>query len=247
LRLADVTDAGLRISLRSVSTRSRTGWATNRLTPSTRHETTSSPPWSPLARATTTSTTNFLKTTVTPSSSTSGTPPSGSSSPATTYVSRPTSCDRHISDLREQLGLASELKTFPSNEIKKGIYNQKLKALQRERRVIQWPKNNDDLPILTWEQCASSLSPICFMPSDTDPSCVVQEEHKSSGRNLVVVGGYIHDVSDFINDHPGGAGIIKTRLGKDVTTAFHGGVYDHSSAPSSSDPFCDDDADVDLL
>lgn len=28
----------------------------------------------------------------------------------------------------------------------------------------------------------------------------------------------------------GGGALIRTRLGKDATTAFHGGVYDHSNA-----------------
>lgn len=58
----------------------------------------------------------------------------------------------------------------------------------------------------------------------------VQKESKTSGRSLIVIGGYIHDVSEFIKDHPGGPAIIKSRLGKDATTAFNGGLYDHSNA-----------------
>jgi stearoyl-CoA desaturase (delta-9 desaturase) len=42
----------------------------------------------------------------------------------------------------------------------------------------------------------------------------------SKERQLVVIGGFIHDVSDFIDEHPGGAQLIKTRLGKDATSAF---------------------------
>lgn len=106
----------------------------------------------------------------------------------------------------------------------------KLKQLQRNFRDVTWPKDSNDLPILTWEE--------------------FQDQHRDSGRKLIVVGGFIHDVSEFINEHPGGYGLIKSRLGRDATNAFHGGqshpllflvkdcrlmvviagVYDHSNA-----------------
>ena len=82
----------------------------------------------------------------------------------------------------------------------------KLKELQRDFRDVKWPKNSNDLPILTWEQ-------------------YVEEADKKNERDLIVVGGFIHDVTEFIDEHPGGRALIKTRLGKDATTAFHGGVY----------------------
>ncbi|POW11738.1 hypothetical protein PSTT_04994 [Puccinia striiformis] len=98
------------------------------------------------------------------------------------------------------LGLASELKTFPDNEIRKGQYGMKLKELQQDFKDVKWPTSSNDLPILTWEQ-------------------FVDEADKKNGRDLVVVGGFIHDVTEFIDDHPGGRALIKTRLGKDATTA----------------------------
>jgi stearoyl-CoA desaturase (delta-9 desaturase) len=108
------------------------------------------------------------------------------------------------------LGLASNLKTFPDNEVRKGQYNMKLKELQHGFKDVSWPKDSNDLPILSWEQ--------------------FQEQAKESGRSLVVVGGFIHDVTDFMDEHPGGRGLIKAKLGKDASVAFHGGVYDHSNA-----------------
>jgi len=108
------------------------------------------------------------------------------------------------------LGLASELKTFPDNEIRKGVYNMKLKVLAREKSTIAWPKSSNDLPVISWDQ--------------------FQQEHKTSGKSLIAVGGFIHDVTDFVEEHPGGYGVIRHRLGKDATTAFNGGVYDHSNA-----------------
>ena len=42
--------------------------------------------------------------------------------------------------------------------------------------------------------------------------------------------GYIHDVSTFFDDHPGGRHLLVKHIGKDASTAFFGGVYDHSNA-----------------
>ncbi|KAG8768620.1 hypothetical protein FRC16_006971, partial [Serendipita sp. 398] len=49
-------------------------------------------------------------------------------------------------------------------------------------------------------------------------------------RPLVLIAGFIHDVSSFIDEHPGGRHLIRKNIGKDATTAFFGGVYDHSNA-----------------
>jgi stearoyl-CoA desaturase (Delta-9 desaturase) len=49
-------------------------------------------------------------------------------------------------------------------------------------------------------------------------------------RPVIVVAGFIHDVSDFIDEHPGGRHLLVKYIGKDATTAFFGGVYDHSNA-----------------
>ena len=57
---------------------------------------------------------------------------------------------------------------------------------------------------------------------------LVQEQAKT--RPLVVVGGFIHDVSSFLDEHPGGRHLLAKNIGKDATTAFFGGVYDHSNA-----------------
>ena len=46
----------------------------------------------------------------------------------------------------------------------------------------------------------------------------------------MIVSGFIHDVGDFIDQHPGGRSLILTQTGKDVTAAFCGGVYEHSNA-----------------
>ena len=106
------------------------------------------------------------------------------------------------------LGLASHLKRFPDNEIKKGQYTMKLQTLQEQSEKIQWPKSSNELPVISWED--------------------FQAEAKE--RSLIAIHGFIHDCSSFAEDHPGGAHLIKRAIGTDATTAFFGGVYDHSNA-----------------
>jgi len=106
-----------------------------------------------------------------------------------------------------KLGLAYGLKTFPENEVNKGMYNMQLKKLEKQGAAVVWPKDSNDLPVLTWEQ--------------------FQEQHKTSGRDLIVIGGFIHDCTGF--DHPGGQALLRYKLGKDATASFNGAVYDHSN------------------
>ena len=44
---------------------------------------------------------------------------------------------------------------------------------------------------------------------------------------MVCIAGYIHDIGDFIDKHPGGTLLLKKNIAKDATTAFFGGIYDH--------------------
>ncbi|KAG8947466.1 hypothetical protein FRC00_009110 [Tulasnella sp. 408] len=106
------------------------------------------------------------------------------------------------------LGLAYQLKAFPENEVKKGQLTMELKKLKAKSDKIEWPVDSNDLPVVSWES--------------------FQEQAKT--RPLVLISGFIHDVSAFMDEHPGGKHLIKKNLGKDATTAFFGGVYDHSNA-----------------
>ncbi|KAK1227712.1 stearoyl-CoA 9-desaturase [Marasmius sp. AFHP31] len=107
-----------------------------------------------------------------------------------------------------QVGLATHLKKFPDNEVSKGQLTMQLKKLKETQDQLQWPSDSNDLPVVTWE--------------------VFQK--KAANRPLVLIAGFIHDLSDFVQEHPGGAHLINKYIGKDATTAFFGGVYDHSNA-----------------
>jgi stearoyl-CoA desaturase (delta-9 desaturase) len=106
------------------------------------------------------------------------------------------------------LGLASHLKRFPDNEIKKGQYTMQLQQLQEQSEGLQWPKSSNELPVISWDDFKA----------------------EAKDRSLIAIHGFIHDCSSFSDDHPGGAHLIKRAIGTDATTAFFGGVYDHSNA-----------------
>ncbi|KFH44011.1 Acyl-CoA desaturase-like protein [Hapsidospora chrysogenum ATCC 11550] len=107
------------------------------------------------------------------------------------------------------LGLAYDLKEFRSNEIEKGRVQQLQKKLDQKRSKLDWGTPLDQLPVVSWDDYVAQAK---------------------DGKALVLVAGVIHDVTDFIKDHPGGKALIASAIGKDATAIFNGGVYEHSNA-----------------
>ncbi|KAL9112002.1 MAG: hypothetical protein Q9227_003622 [Pyrenula ochraceoflavens] len=110
----------------------------------------------------------------------------------------------------KMMGLAYDLKQFPSNEIEKGRVQQLQKKLDRKRSTLHWGTPLEKLPVLSWDEYV--------------------EQSTTDGKALVAVAGVIHDVSSFISQHPGGKSMIMSGVGKDATAMFNGGVYNHSNA-----------------
>ncbi|KAI9839271.1 MAG: stearoyl-CoA 9-desaturase [Sarea resinae] len=109
----------------------------------------------------------------------------------------------------KQVGLAYDLKQFRQNEIDKGRLQQQQKKLDQKRAQLDWGVPLDQLPVMEWED---------------------YQEQAKNGRGLIAVAGVVHDVSAFIQDHPGGRAMIKSGIGKDATAMFNGGVYNHTNA-----------------
>lgn len=103
---------------------------------------------------------------------------------------------------------SSSRQVFPDNEVRKGQLTMQLKRLRQTQEGLAWPQENNNLPIISWESF----------------------QDQASARPLIAVAGFIHDVSDFMDEHPGGRHLLARNIGKDATTAFFGGVYDHSNA-----------------
>src|SRR5690554_2904081 len=88
----------------------------------------------------------------------------------------------------------------------------KEKKLHKEKLKIEWGKELSQLPTITMEE--------------------VQNRVKK-GEALIIVDNIVHEVKDFMEEHPGGKSFISTRLGKDVTSLFRGEIYDHSNAANN--------------
>jgi stearoyl-CoA desaturase (Delta-9 desaturase) len=109
----------------------------------------------------------------------------------------------------KQVGLASNLKTCRRSIIEKGRVQQMQKKLDQKRAKLDWGIPIEDLPLVEWDE---------FVQRAKDGEC------------LVNIGGVIHDVTDFVKDHPGGKSLILAGVGKDATGMFNGGIYLHSNA-----------------
>ncbi|KAI0366213.1 hypothetical protein BV20DRAFT_1002769 [Pilatotrama ljubarskyi] len=106
------------------------------------------------------------------------------------------------------LGLASNLRVFPENEISKAELTMEMKKMKAVQDRIRWPARTEELPIVSWETFQT----------------------EAEKRALILISGFIHDVGEFAEKHPGGERLLRNKLGKDATAAFCGGAYDHSNA-----------------
>ncbi|KAJ5161943.1 hypothetical protein N7492_007335 [Penicillium capsulatum] len=109
----------------------------------------------------------------------------------------------------KQLGLASNLKQFRANEIEKGRVQQLQKKVDLQRAKLDWGVPLEQLPVVEWDDFVAEAQ---------------------AGKALVAIAGVIHDVTGFIDEHPGGRTLIRSGIGKDATAMFNGGVYQHSNA-----------------
>ncbi|KAL2831976.1 hypothetical protein BJY01DRAFT_239919 [Aspergillus pseudoustus] len=108
-----------------------------------------------------------------------------------------------------RIGLASNLRRFPANEIEKGRLQRRREVLDAEYNRVDWGMLADALPVMSWEE---------------------YQRQARTGCNLLVINGLVHDVSHFITEHPGGPKILASMIGDDATQLFEGGVYEHSNA-----------------
>ncbi|KAL4893081.1 fatty acid desaturase [Aspergillus ambiguus] len=114
--------------------------------------------------------------------------------------------------LYEWIGLAYNLKRFRQNEIDKSRLQQIFKKLRIKSKSLDWGQPLSQLPVMEWNEYQTRVS---------------------EGQLLILIGGVVHDVSKFIQEHPGGELMIRSALGKDATTLFNGAVYAHSNAANN--------------
>ncbi|KAG1242130.1 hypothetical protein G6F68_016344 [Rhizopus microsporus] len=83
------------------------------------------------------------------------------------------------------------------------------KKIRREKSKLFYGVPLKDLPVYTWEEFQS----------------LVLNENKK----WIMIEGVLYDVKNFMKEHPGGAKYLSTAIGKDMTTSFNGGIYNHSN------------------
>jgi stearoyl-CoA desaturase (delta-9 desaturase) len=104
-------------------------------------------------------------------------------------------------------GLTQNLKRFPENEIQKSRLQMKVKKIEDRLAKLHGPPKDSEIPVYTSEMVKARVA---------------------KGEALVIVKGYVHDVNEWREEHPGGPEILASYLGRDATAAFNGGVYNHS-------------------
>ncbi|CEP63766.1 uncharacterized protein LALA0_S09e02014g [Lachancea lanzarotensis] len=112
------------------------------------------------------------------------------------------------------LGLAGNLHYTSQEQIDKCLLQQQQKLLDEERAKLQWGVPLDKLPIIQPEKFV----------------LLAKHEFETKRRALVAIEDVVHDVTPFINDHPGGVALVEASVGKDATQAFNGAVYLHTQA-----------------
>jgi stearoyl-CoA desaturase (Delta-9 desaturase) len=80
--------------------------------------------------------------------------------------------------------------------------------LDQQRAGLDWGIPLEQLPVMEWCE---------FMAGAKD------------GKALIAIAGVVHDVTNFVKEHPGGK-LIASAIGKDATAMFNGGVYNHTNA-----------------
>lgn len=57
------------------------------------------------------------------------------------------------------IGLASDLKRFPANEIRKGAFTMEVKELKKKQDSLDWPSSREVLSRMDWDMCEFKTFP----------------------------------------------------------------------------------------
>lgn len=112
-----------------------------------------------------------------------------------------------------QIGLIEELCRTPKNLIMQLRIQQKQEVINRMKSQLNWGTPISKLPVVT----PGEFKRLVLSPKHLD-------------RIYIVIQNIIHDVTPFLEQHPGGVPLLKASRGKDATKAFYGGVYGHLTA-----------------
>lgn len=113
----------------------------------------------------------------------------------------------------EKFGLVYDLSKAPENLIMQLKIQQQQHVLNRMKSQLNWGTPISKLPLIT--------------PKDFK-RIIASSSNKN--RIYIIIHDIIHDITPFMDQHPGGIPLLKASHGKDATKAFYGGVYGHLTA-----------------
>jgi stearoyl-CoA desaturase (delta-9 desaturase) len=123
------------------------------------------------------------------------------------------------------LGLVTELQRMPLNEIEKKRVQVVEEEIADQKKHIQYPPDDSVLPHMTMSELQKKV--------ENYRKEKQQKQSKADDMLLIVLDGYVLDVTKFQHEHPGGAWYFKAFNGRDCTEAFHGGVNTHTVGSSN--------------
>jgi stearoyl-CoA desaturase (delta-9 desaturase) len=103
-------------------------------------------------------------------------------------------------------GLTYNLRMMEVNEIEKARVQMQQRHIDEDRAEL-FGKTEKQLPALTWEDIRARVT---------------------KGEKLIVLENVVHDVKDFVDQHPGGRQTLLNVLGRDVTSFFKGVDAEHN-------------------
>lgn len=115
-----------------------------------------------------------------------------------------------------QLGIVTDLCLTPKDLITQLVIQQKQEVINRMKSQLNWGTPISKLPLIK----PKDFKKICSSASHND-------------RIYIVIQNIIHDITSFMDQHPGGVPLLKASHGKDATKAFYGGVYGHLTAAAN--------------
>lgn len=113
----------------------------------------------------------------------------------------------------DKLGIVCELCRTPDNLVEHLRLQQQQEILNRVRSQLNWGTPISKLPLITPQDFKRTI-----------------ESSSNKDRIYIVIQNIIHDITPFMDQHPGGVQLLKASHGKDATRAFYGGVYGHLTA-----------------
>lgn len=110
-------------------------------------------------------------------------------------------------------GLVDNVCITPTNLVVQLQIQQQQEVLNRMRSQLNWGTPISKLPVISTKNFRKTC-----------------ESADNKHRIYIVVQNIIHDITPFMDQHPGGIALLKASHGKDATKAFFGGVYGHLTA-----------------